>query len=241
MDAIGVQEPKQGTQTATRSLRVLWLLAESTEPLTLREIVERLEITRSAAHRLMAEFARQELVTKTADHRYHIGPAMVALAARVLQDDRRVCVDTVESVHPIRRVIPLGQTLPLYVGPTSKAILAYLPEADQARILARAGEHGHDIPEVRRQLAHVITHGYLAAIGDRIAGVGGLSFALLRERVPVASVTISGPADRWSLEAMEAALPAVRRACAHLRSWTASVNIATGTPAAEPIEVSAHV
>lgn len=235
---------------------MLWLLADAREPVPLRDIVETLDISKNAAHRLLAEFSRQSLVTKTPDHRYQIGPVMVALAGRILRDQplrvaarplleeigrhtsetvalhirsgrERVCLDTVESPHPIRRVIPLGQALPLYLGPASKAMLAYLPEEEQNAILARAQAEGMDSAEIRRQLDDIVSRGYIAAIGDHIAGVGGLAFALRRDGNPVASIAISGPAERWSLPAMRNALPFLRERCAaDLPGWTTTLGAA---------------
>lgn len=264
-----IEDSKQGTQTATRSLRVLWLLADAQRPLLLREIVETLGITKGAAHRLLGEFARQSLVTRTADNRYAIGPAMVALAARILEDeplravarpllealgrrtsetvslhllcgDERVCVDSFDSPHAIRRVIPLGQTVPLYLGSTSKAILAFLPLARQEKILLHAQVNGRDPDAIRAQLRSMQGLGYLATVGDRIEGVSGLSFALIRAGEPVAAVTISGPADRWSQEDMEAAVPIIRQDCETIRPGLTSLDPNRGALAGSLTEVGAR-
>ena len=54
----------------------------------------------------------------------------------------RVCVAVVEGTHDVRRVIPEGQLLPLHVGPSGKAIVAFLDPPEQAQVLERAVQAG---------------------------------------------------------------------------------------------------
>jgi DNA-binding IclR family transcriptional regulator len=247
-----MQPSRQGTQTATRSLGMLFVVAASPDPLALRDIAATMGIAKSAAQRLLGELVRQSLLMRTPDNRYGVGPSLVALAAQVLQDDalrvaarpvldalvertsetvslyirsvnQRVCIDSRESPHPIRRAVPLGRTSPLFVGPTGKVILAYLPSAEREIILAEAEAAGENVSLIRSQLGQIAENGYMAAVGDRIPGVGGLSFALLKDRVVIAAITVSGPADRWSVASMHAALPGIVQDTQVLRSWSTSL------------------
>src|SRR5581483_9490212 len=97
----------------------------------LREIADELGVTRTSVYRLLAEFAKHGFVEKSRDHRYGVGPGLVALAARIaggspsrqstreiLQaictatgetvslhlraNGQRVCIESVESDQPIR-------------------------------------------------------------------------------------------------------------------------------------------
>jgi DNA-binding IclR family transcriptional regulator len=55
-------------------------------------------------------------------------------------------------------------------------------------------------------------------------GVGGMAFAVIRNGEPVAAIAVSGPADRWSIKAMNSALPVIRELCATLRGWSTTIN-----------------
>ncbi|GIW07926.1 MAG: IclR family transcriptional regulator [Dehalococcoidia bacterium] len=227
-----------GAQTAGRAMQLLQLIVASSRPPSLAELAATLGVNKSAVYRLARELEEQQLVVTTDDHRYVAGPALVALSARVLSrldlrslahkylleaSDRtretiglhirsgsqRVCIDVVEAIHPVRRYLNLGETYPLYAGPSGKVILAYLPEPEIDSILARAAEHGEDVAAIRKRLAEIRQKGYMAAIGDQHPGVGGLSVPIFNFKGVVASMTISGPSERWTLEAMEAAAPDV--------------------------------
>lgn len=228
-----------GTQTAGRALRLLRAVVDSESPPLLDDLARAVGINRPAAYRLARELVEQGLVQvqmQGEERRYVPGAALIGLAARVLgrinirataepfllrvaeatgetvalhlRDRRhRVCISVVEGRHPIRRVVPLGERLPLYAGPTGKVILAWLPEPERMTIVEWAADQGQPVPGY--QLDAVRTSGYMAAVGDRVAGVGGLSVPLFDASDVVGAVTVSGPGDRWSQQAMEQAAPLV--------------------------------
>lgn len=232
-----------GTQTAGRALRLLRAIVDSDTPPLLDDLARAVGINRPAAYRLARELVEQGLVqvrTQGDERRYVPGSALVGLAARVLgridirataepflvriadatgetaalhlRDRRhRVCIGVVEGRHPIRRVVPLGERLPLYAGPSGKVILAWLPEPERAAIVAWAADQGQ--PTAGYQLDDIRARGYMAAVGDRVAGVGGLSVPLFDASDVVGAVTVSGPSDRWSQQAMEHAAPLVVEQC----------------------------
>ncbi len=143
----------------------------------------------------------------------------------------RVCIDVIEGRLPIRRVVPLGETLPLYAGPTGKVIVANLSEPERSRMLAWARDEGE---EIRQGLLEEIRQkGYFAAVGDRTRGVGGLSVPVFEFTGVTGAITVSGPGDRWNQAAMEAAAPLVKGQCEALSQalgWTADGG-AQGAPA----------
>lgn len=235
-----------GTQTAGRALRLLRAVAESDVPPQLAELAEAVGINRATAYRLARQLEEEGLVQvhlQGDERRYVPGVGLIGMAARVLgridirvtaqpfllriseatgetvalhlRDGRhRVCIGAVEGRHPIRRVIPLGERLPLYAGPTGKVILAWVPEPERAAILGWAADQGE--PVAGYVLEGIRTRGYYAAVGDRVAGVGGLSVPLFDASGVVGAVTVSGPGDRWSSQAMEDAAPLVLEQCASL-------------------------
>lgn len=117
----------------------------------------------------------------------------------------RLCVDGAESRHALRRgVPPLGETLPLFVGPSGKAIVAFLPGDEQARILSEASLAGANAEALSMMLAALRHRGYIAVIGDRTPGIGAISAPLFDYRGVLASLTVAGPSERWGLSEMAA-------------------------------------
>ena len=113
-------------------------------------------------------------------------------------------------------------------------MLAFLPEEQQEDVLVRAAGQRVDLIALRAQLGAVRKAGYLAGVGDRIPGVGGLSLALFGANGAIAAITISGPSERWGMKEMEAAVPAVARLCGALADWAVSRPLA----AAHELEVA---
>ena len=49
----------------------------------------------------------------------------------IAEGDSRICLDHVESTHSLRRVIPIGESLPLYKGAAGKVLLAWAPKEER--------------------------------------------------------------------------------------------------------------
>jgi DNA-binding IclR family transcriptional regulator len=220
------------SRTAARTLDLLEHLARAPAPSGLIELADSSGLDKSTAARLLAFLEEREFVTRDPlTRRYAVGSALLALGAAALQrSDLRtgarpylerlrdatgetvtlhvrvagdfVCVDGVESAFPIRRAVPLGETIPLHVGSTGKAILAFLPADEIARQLEVAAAAGADVPRIRSELAAVRSERFRAAVGDRVAEVGAISAPLFDAGAPYGAVSISGPAERWDLRRM---------------------------------------
>ncbi|MDP2409332.1 MAG: IclR family transcriptional regulator [Pseudolabrys sp.] len=116
--------------------------------------------------------------------------------------------------------IRIGTTIPAYCSAIGQAILAYLPPAELARLLALPPRAGH-LPtkpmskeEIKRDLADVRAHGY--ALRDSYFGSGlrVLSAPVLDiDNYPVAAVSVAAPAVRMPAKEFKArALEPVLRA-----------------------------
>lgn len=227
-----------GAQTAARAFVVLQVIVDSRPPLTLAELSAKVGLNKSITYRLTREMEEQGLITTNGDRAYVPASGLFSLAARVLgrldlrqiarpyllqaseltgetialhlrAGKNRVCVDIVEGIYPVRRFMALGETLPLFVGPSGKTILAFLSESEAAPSLAAAARAGVDLSVLQRTLEDIRKHRYMAAVGDQNAGVGGLSVPVFGIGGVVAVITLSGPSDRWNENAMQAAAPAI--------------------------------
>jgi DNA-binding IclR family transcriptional regulator len=74
------------SQTLSRGIRVLELLADAREALTIDDVARGLDIHRSIAYRLLRTLEHHGLVVRDAGGRVELGPRMAALAAGVAHD-----------------------------------------------------------------------------------------------------------------------------------------------------------
>ena len=143
------------SQTLSRGIRILEILADAREPLSIDEVARRLGAHRSVAYRLLRTLEDHGLVTRDSAGRMQLGARMAALAAGVAHDlqaealpeltavanelgttcflvvlDHDECV-TLVSVEPRHAVASVAQRPgtrhPVTVGAPGKAILSVLP------------------------------------------------------------------------------------------------------------------
>ena len=235
------------SQVAGRTLDLLEQIASSPQPLRLMELAERTGIDKSTALRLLAFLEERMLIRREPEtRRYVVGPGLLSLSAVALRSSnlpeyaaphlaalrdetgetvsfhlrvgrQRVCVGGAESRHDVRRVLALGEQVPLCLGPSGWVMLAFLPEAEIRDCLEHEACRG--VEHVEERLAEIREHGCISTIGARTAGIGALAFPIFGTGgTAIAAMTLAGPADRWNREAMEAAEPAARAVAEHLSS-----------------------
>ncbi len=206
------------SQTLSRGIRILELLADAREPLTIDEIARRLEVHRSVAYRLLRTLEDHGLVVRDASGRLTLGARMAALAAGVAHDlqaealpeltavanelgmtcflavlDHDQCV-TLVSVEPRHAVASVAQRPgarhPISVGAPSKAILSTLAP-DQWPVPLPAA--------LADEVAAAAAHGYATSADEVIPTVQSVAVPL-RLRAParpaaIAVVHVGGHAD----------------------------------------------
>lgn len=79
-------EGTPASQTLSRGIRILEVLADARIPLTIDEIASRLEVHRSVAYRLLRTLEDHRLIGRDAAGAVTLGPRMAALAAGVAHD-----------------------------------------------------------------------------------------------------------------------------------------------------------
>lgn len=144
------------SQTLSRGIRVLEILADARQPLGIDDIARRLDVHRSVAYRFVRTLEDHGLLVRDASGRVELGARMAALAAGVAHDlqaealpeltavanelgmtcflsvlDREECV-TLVSVEPRHAAASVAQRPgtrhPVTVGAPGKALLSALPE-----------------------------------------------------------------------------------------------------------------
>lgn len=204
------------SQTLSRGIRILELLADAREPLSIDELARRLEVHRSVAYRLVRTLADHGLVIRTPAGHLQLGARLAALASAVAHDlnaealpeltdvanelgmtcflsvlDREECV-TLASVEPRHTANAVaqrpGSRHPVTRGAPGKAILSIAPERTR--------------PEVTEALATEIrdaaARGFATSHDEVVPTLRAVAVPLdLRGRTP-AAIAVVYVASSWS-------------------------------------------
>jgi DNA-binding IclR family transcriptional regulator len=236
------------SKTAERTLTLMDQVARADEPCGLVELASRAELDKSTAARLLGYLEERGLLTRdAASKRYSVGPALVSFAAVVIRGsdlphlaqphlvslrdasgetvslhvrtgDERVCVGGAESSQPLRRVLTIGEPVPLWSGPSGKAIFAFLSDDERAALRRRARAAGVSADPLDTHLSEARKTGWLITVADRTPGVAALSVPVFDQHGVVGSLTAAGPAERWTGERMASFAPALLAAARTLSS-----------------------
>jgi DNA-binding IclR family transcriptional regulator len=159
-------------------------------PLSLPELVEATALPRATAHRLATALEVHGFVARDGDGRFQLGarlsqpnlPAMARPALEQLRDatgesvqlyvrrgDQRLCVETLESPHGLRTIVPVGALLPLDAGSAGKVL---------------------------REEPAALKRGWAESVEERQRGVASVSAPVYEDGRLVAAVSVSGPVER---------------------------------------------
>lgn len=155
-----------GRSVAARVLAIFGAFDGRNRELRLSDIARRAELSLPTAHRLVAELVGGDMLARTADGRYVIGPrtwdlgllapaqtglrelaspflhdiygATLATVHLAVRDDRRVLyLDRLSGHASVPVVSRVGSRLPLHTTGVGKVLLAYAPEEVQQSVLGR--------------------------------------------------------------------------------------------------------
>lgn len=191
-----------GAQTVSRVTAVLDLYSPQRPSLSIAEVAEELDLARSTAHRLLAALRLSGYLRQDGrSGRYLVGARVLNLAQaysaaedlravarphldrlfaktnetvslHVREGDFRYPVERIETTHPLRVVVALGQRLPL--------------KGAAGRILSMTA-------------AAAVQAGAAVSQGERVPNAFGVAAAIVDAADAIAAaVEVSGPLDRFS-------------------------------------------
>jgi DNA-binding IclR family transcriptional regulator len=138
---------------------------------------------------------------------------MVQLNARIGTEG--VVLDVAASRHPVRMTVDPGTRYTLHDAAGGKVALAYLPEAERERLLARLALVRRTPRTItsrvalRREMADVRRQGYALDRAECVEGIRCVSAPVFDRRGEcVAALTVTGP----SMRIPESRFPALARA-----------------------------
>jgi DNA-binding IclR family transcriptional regulator len=250
----------QPVGTLKKTLRILEVICDSPKGLRLKEISQKTGVNKSTAYRLLVHLEREGYLVRSGSQTYVLGSKFVEMAARgnwteglrsrawpfllelqrtvletvnlaVLDLDSVLYVDVLESPHAFRLVSTPGVKRPLHCTGLGKALLAFLPAADQERLLSAmtfekmTPRTVTSVVRLRKDLAHIRECGY--AIDDEETVIGARCVAapiLDSKQRAIAAISISGPISRISQTRILEITKAVRHTAAMISEAIVSHN-----------------
>ena len=117
----------------------------------------------------------------------------------VRRGPRAVCLERIEGYAVQSLAMLLGGSLPLYAGAAPRALLAYLPVAEQRAILKDTGQQLRDDPprpddkDIIADIARIRAVGYSVSDGDVTPGIASLGAPVFNHRGEVqGALSLSG-------------------------------------------------
>lgn len=229
-----------------RVVAILEAVAEEREALTPTAVAGRIGLSLSTVSRLMRQLADEGILERQgADSSYVLGARLIAIARaaiepkdlveaalpemRALRDaceetvsvhirrgEYRICVAVVESPRPIRRVVPVGFALPVVSGATGAAILSAMDPAEAEALLRRSDLSAKAQKAAAKAVAQARQTGYATATEAVTEGVAALAAPIMDGDSVTASLSVAGPAYRWTEDAMRAFAPHVLEGVARI-------------------------
>lgn len=120
--------------------------------------------------------------------------------------DRAVCLERVETAHPLRLSVTPGRQLPLHAGASQKALLAYLGDQEVEQVIAAGLEHLchatiSDPRMLRDELSTIRRRGWASSLEETNIGVWGIAVPVVNTRGEAAcAVGIAGPSARLTAQ-----------------------------------------
>ena len=212
-------------------------------PVGVTEIATGLGLSKAVVYRILASLQDRGYVEFDArSRRYLLGPKCLALGTAYLErtDTRRsvhdalvtlsarseetatmslrtgwerMYVDQILPPDDIKMVVPIGRLFPLHAGASSKAFLAFLPEAERERFFA---EHPRlpaltertviDADKLRAELEEIRGAGFASSRGERQHGAASVAAPILDSSgAPAAVISVCGPIERFEGRRQDAA------------------------------------
>lgn len=236
-----------GTQTLSRALDILFVLAEASGTMTVGEIAEKVAIPESTAYRLLQTLEQNGIVERKSKGNIGLGLRIFDLARSLSQQMNRdlltlalpvmeeltkttnetsvlfirsginaICVQNVKSGGLIQFSIDNGRILPLYMGASGKAILAYESDKLIGQVLEKlSGETARR--ELLEELASIREKGCCVTHGEVDPDVFAAAAPILdSEGRIMASLSVAGPYYRFKEENASRIIEAVVQSAEHI-------------------------
>jgi IclR family KDG regulon transcriptional repressor len=222
----------QPVGTLSRTLRILELICDSPKGMRLKDISEKTGFNKSTAYRFLAHLEREGYLVRNGSQSYVLGIRFIEMAARgnwleglrsiawpllldlqrttsetvnlaILDVDSVLYVEVLESPHAFRLVSRPGMKRPVHCTALGKALLAFLPESDQERLINSltlerlTARTITSSASLRKEIANICEKGYAVDDEEAVLGARCVAAPVLDSKVhAIAAVSLAGPLSR---------------------------------------------
>ncbi len=192
-------------RSVQRILAIFESFTRTRDSLTLQEIADRIDLSKSTAFRIVQSLEKAGylvrleskryclsfrftrlagLVKSTVDIREFSRPIMVELAEQTketvtlntVSGRDRVCIDVIDTSSPLRSVTRPGEHIRLLDGSSARLLMAYMPKKELAPVLSYVVRTTKRTQsEVLGELAAIRERGYAVSHGKRMLGLSAIT------------------------------------------------------------------
>ncbi len=229
------------SKTLEQGLKVLTCFLQQPGELSLTEIARLLGRNTSSTYRLIVTLEKNDFLRRNPlNKRYSLGSMILRLGQAadgrqdliaaahpylvrinrefnenvtvyVYENYRRLCLDRIESSHPLRQSVEIGQDLSLTRGAGGKALLAWMdPKVRTSVLLSEGGCTEDDLAKIRSD-GYSVTYD---EIGHGNIGIGAPIFG--PDGKITAALNMSGPVPRMTDDVVQRGLEAICQAAAEI-------------------------
>jgi DNA-binding IclR family transcriptional regulator len=120
------------------------------------------------------------------------------VSLHIVRGGYRVCVACEESRHAVRRVVPVGESLPLLPSATGEILLLGLSAEERASIISKAEMPLAEQRKLETRLRSLSKRPWEIVIDKWMPHVTGICAAVFDEDRVAAALTITGPSSRFT-------------------------------------------
>jgi len=220
-----------------RALHLLAVLEEEGWPMGVTELGRASHLSKATVLRIVSVLEKYGFAEKRRGryrlgaavlplaHAYVLGNELTRVALPVLQElaqtsgetaslyvrlrFKRILVQRVEGLHPLRFALPIGQRLPLHLG-AGKALAAAMPPEELQQMLEELGEmvlsSGERLTRkaLLAELERVRRQGYSVSYGEQMMGTVAVAAPVIdADGTTIAAVSVVGTPDRLTPKKIE--------------------------------------
>lgn len=238
-----------GDGTVGKAMDVLDQVAEFGRPVRFGTLLAASPFPKATLYRFLQTLTNQRLLEYDAEHQtYSLGvrlvrlahaawtqsslapiarPHLDALSAKIgltvhlaqMDNGQVLYVDKRNAVQPIEMFSQAGKVGPVYCTGVGKAMLAFLPDLEQHRVLTQQSYHRFTpqtlaAPEaLKAELANIVTRGHAYDREEHEAGIICIAVPILNGREKVlGGLSITGSTQTTNFEKLDALVPDLRAA-----------------------------